>query len=168
MNRQRGYTLVELIITAAIISIMAMLAAPFFLSYLRSAEVQASAREVSVILASARSEALKQNCSIIATRATGGFTFSRPTPAANTTVCTNPTTGPFTVPGMSAGGIFKTSNAVALSGAASVQFGRLGSVELPTGGATFTLQSAKYGTTLRVNVAPSGRTVICPATGTCP
>jgi prepilin-type N-terminal cleavage/methylation domain-containing protein len=148
-TRSRGFTLVELIITVAMLSILTTLALPSFLSYLRTAEVQGAAREAQAILAHARQEAIKQNCSVVATRSTGGFTFSRLN-------CGLPN-GVYSLAGMSAGNIFRTSGAVTITGPASVQFNSLGSVLAP---ATFTLTSTKYSTTMRVFVEASGRTTI--------
>lgn len=153
MRNQRGFSFVELIITVGVLMVLTTLALPSFLSYLRAAEVQGAAREAQAILANARSEAIRQNCFVTAARSTGGFTFARGTN------CSAPA-GAFTVTGMSAGGIFRTSGAVTIAGPASVQFNRLGAVEAPVGGATFTLTSTQYSTTMRVFVEASGRTRI--------
>lgn len=144
---ERGFTLVELVITCAMILVLATLAMPSFMTYMRTATVRAAAQEASAILNHARQEAIRQNCSVIAARSTGGFTFSR------VATCSLPA-GAYTVVGMSAGGIFKTSDAVTITGPASVQFNALGSAQVAQ---TFTLTSNRYASTMRVFVEASGR-----------
>lgn len=150
LGNERGFSFVELVITVAVLLILVGMLTPSFLSYLKTAEIQASAREVQAILANARSEAIKQNCTVTATRSTGGFTFSRGTTCPGGA-------GAFTVTGMSSGGIFKTGSPVTIAGVTSVIFNQLGAA--PTNG-TFTLTSTKYSTTMQVIVQASGRTVI--------
>ena len=77
MNTKRnGFTLVELIIVVSLVGLMAGLALPFFLSYLRAAEVQAGGREVSAFLAQARSVALKCNQVVTVSRSGASFIVS--------------------------------------------------------------------------------------------
>jgi prepilin-type N-terminal cleavage/methylation domain-containing protein len=146
--RRNGFTVVELMVAVSMIAILATFAAPMFRSYLQQAEIQASGREVQVILANARSEAIKRNCNVVVTRVTAGFQFA-------TVGCV--VDGPLVVTGMTSGGVFKTSSGVAITGAPSVQFSRIGSASSQT---TFTLTSAKYNTTMTVTVSPTGRVTI--------
>ena len=146
--RRNGFTVVELMVAVSLIAILATFAAPKFRSYLQQAEVQASGREVQAILANARSEAIKRNCNVVVTRVTGGFQFA-------TVGCG--VDGPLVVTGMTSGGVFKTSSAVAITGGTSVQFSRLGSASSQT---TFTLTSTKYNTTMTVTVSPTGRATL--------
>lgn len=147
MNRQRGFTLVELILAVAVLAILATLIAPSFLRYLRASEIQASGREVTAILAQARAEAIRRNCTISATRTTGGFNFARGADCIGGA-------GSLVVPGMTSAGLYKTSNAMSLSGLTTATFTRLGNA---SASGQFTVTSTKYNTAIRVIVDPTGR-----------
>jgi len=145
---QCGFTLVELLITISILLVLATLAMPSIVQHMRTAAIRAAATNAQAILNQARAEAIKKNCSIVAARTTGGFTFSHSgcnAPFAN---------GVYTLPGMSAGGIYKTSEEVAISGPASVTFQPLGTA---LAAQTFTLTHTRHNTTMRVFVELSGR-----------
>lgn len=147
----RGFSIVELVVSISFILVMATFAIPVGTEYLRSAAVQGAAREAQVILSAARSEAIKQNCSVIVTRTTNGFTFSRLN-------CIAPA-GIFYVPGMTSSGVFPLAPSTTITGSASVQFDRLGSAAAP---ATFTVTSTRWNATrtMQVIVDVSGRTRI--------
>lgn len=148
---ERGYSFVELVITVGVILIATTFAMPSFLRYLRTAEASADARELSAILNRARSQAIKENCDMTVTRGTGGFTATRGA------LCATGASAPLILSGMTSAGLYKPSQAVALSGLTSAVFTRLGNAS--TSG-TFTLTSSKYGTTMRVIVDPGGRITI--------
>jgi prepilin-type N-terminal cleavage/methylation domain-containing protein len=145
---QKGFSFVELVITVGVILVATTWAMPSFLRYLRTAEAQADAREVTAILNRARQDAIKENCSITATRGTGGFTMTKGA------TCSVGAGGSLILPGMTSAGLFKTSQNITLTGIASAVFSNLGNA---TTSGTFTLTSTKYGTTMRVIVDPSGR-----------
>lgn len=116
---------------------------------MRTAAVRAAAQNAQAILNQARQEAIKKNCSVVAARSTGGFTFSHLN-------CSGFANAVYTLTGMSAGGMFKMSEDVTISGPASVQFNALGTAQAAQ---TFTLTSTRYSstTTMRVFVESTGR-----------
>jgi len=149
-NRERGFSLMELVITTGVVLILSTFMMPSFLRYLRTAEVQASAREITAMLNRARSEAIRLNCTVSTTRTTGGFTFARGTDC-------NGGAGALVLSGMSAGGVYKPSSSVGLTGLTTATFTRLGNA---TASGTYTVTSTKYSTTMRVIIDPSGRITI--------
>jgi type IV fimbrial biogenesis protein FimT len=61
MKQQSGFTFIELMITIAVLAVIAALAAPNFRDTLERNRVQASIQDVSAALRYARSEAIKRN-----------------------------------------------------------------------------------------------------------
>ncbi len=59
--KKLGFTLVELLVTVAVLSILLTLAAPYFQDLVRSNRVRAITDEMSTVLNTARAEALKRN-----------------------------------------------------------------------------------------------------------
>lgn len=61
LTDNRGFTLVELVVTLAIFGIMLAIALPSFLSYLPTMRLKGAARDISSTLQSARMEAVSRN-----------------------------------------------------------------------------------------------------------
>lgn len=69
----RGFTLVELLITVALVAILAVVAAPSFTTYAANQRVKAASFELMSALNLARSEALKRNRNATLAAQTGGW-----------------------------------------------------------------------------------------------
>jgi type IV fimbrial biogenesis protein FimT len=71
-GRIAAFTLVELVVTLAIVGILAAIAAPSFSKMIANQRVKSVATDLYIALAKARSEALKRNTSVIVAPKTGG------------------------------------------------------------------------------------------------
>jgi type IV fimbrial biogenesis protein FimT len=67
-GRTAGFTLVELLVTIAIVAILAAVAVPSFTQMVANSRIGGAANTLQVALLKARSEALKRNCSITVRR----------------------------------------------------------------------------------------------------
>lgn len=63
-NRQSGFTLVELMVTVAVIAILAMMAAPSFADYIDRTRVRGAADQVISAIGNARVEAVKADLDV--------------------------------------------------------------------------------------------------------
>lgn len=69
----RGFTLVELVVTVLLIAILAALAAPSFRGFIADQQVRTAANDLLVALNYARSEAIKRNNSVTLQAVGGGW-----------------------------------------------------------------------------------------------
>jgi type IV fimbrial biogenesis protein FimT len=72
MNRQQGFTLVELIVALAIVAIVLTLGVPGFNDLIRNNRMTAQVNQVVSALALARSEAVKRGASVDVSTTSGG------------------------------------------------------------------------------------------------
>jgi type IV fimbrial biogenesis protein FimT len=70
----RGFTLIELMVTIAVVAILLAIAAPSFTSLINNNRLTAQANEVVVSLQQARMEAVRRNRSVTVCRTTDGAT----------------------------------------------------------------------------------------------
>ena len=147
-----GFTLTDLAITLAVISIVATLAFPYFQTFLRAARVKAGAQELSAIIGGARQLAIARNTLVCVTLSGNQARYMLNTSAA----CTGGTayTGPIT----QSDGTIPLTNQMQISGTtANVVFTNLGAAS--TAG-TYTVRDPSTNQTLNVVVAASGRVTI--------
>lgn len=143
--RIRGFTLVEMVMTIAVLAVLITLAAPAFRELMASQRVQTAAADLTTSLARARSEAIKQNTDVTITPTAGwagGWTVASAAGDAEIHAAT---------PGVTI-----------TSGAASVTYrsnGRLAPGEAPT----FSFSSGDTSTARCVRVGLSGQAVVTKA-----
>jgi len=79
MDKQRGFTLIELIITLALIIIMGALAVPFFQSYAINTNLKSAARDIQSDFSSLKQRAISKNTAyaILFNAANNNYTFPR-------------------------------------------------------------------------------------------
>lgn len=71
--RNRGFTLMELMITIAIAGILASLALPSFREYILTQKVKSASFDLVAALTLTRSEAIKRNTDVVMAKAAGGW-----------------------------------------------------------------------------------------------
>lgn len=71
-RNERGFTLVELMVTVAVLAIVAAIAAPSFRNLLLNSRLTAAANELSAALQGARMEALRTNARVVVCPSTDG------------------------------------------------------------------------------------------------
>lgn len=147
-SSQAGYSLVELVITVAIILIVSALTAPSLLNYYRSARVRAAADAVSAYLNEGRQQAIKRNSPVCIANTTATIQY-RQTNCTGTVLSVTGLTGP--------SGNVRLPENINLSSTESAIFGSLGNA---SPGATYTVTDTVSNRTLTITVAPSGRVSI--------
>ena len=145
-----GFTLVELIVLAAVVGIIMTVSAPAFLSYWRAAAVQGGAQELATILNRARQLAIAQNTSVCVNQSTNKIQFQIGSCGGAV----------WLGPGTDGAGWFKLQNGVNVSSTtANVVFNYLGAA---TTAGVYTVKNPIDNSTMSVTVALSGRVTIGP------
>ena len=72
-KKQAGFTMVELLISIAVLGIMAAIAVPSFREFMAGQRIKTASFDIMAVLTLARSEAIKRNVDILVTPATGGW-----------------------------------------------------------------------------------------------
>lgn len=68
-----GFTLIELVITIAIVGVLATLALPSFRGYIQTQRVKSASFDLVAALTLTRSEAIKRNTNVVMSQASGGW-----------------------------------------------------------------------------------------------
>jgi type IV fimbrial biogenesis protein FimT len=149
-SSQSGYSLVELVITIALLLVVTAWAMPSFLSYYRSARVRSGAQTVSAYLNAGRQLAIKTNTPVCVSYTTTTMQYRQSTCAGS----------PIGVAGLvTTGNSIQLPENISLSSTASAIFGSLGNA---TTAATYTVTDTASSRTLHVTVAASGRISVDP------
>jgi type IV fimbrial biogenesis protein FimT len=168
---QRGFTIIELVVTVALVAILLRLAVPSFTTWVRNAQMRSVAEAVQNGIRNAQTEAVRRNRQVV-------FALTNDEPAVDATAVDNGRnwfirTVPATAgeaPEFVEGGSFgETSRGVAIAGVAEICFnsqGRL--VANTTGGLACDAAATAYNVTqvgaerrLRVTVASGGQLRMC-------
>lgn len=156
-----GAGLTELLVSAALVGIIAAISAPTFHSYVQGSALKAGAEELAALMNLARSVAIKENTRVCVKRDSGGSNRIRllvgsANPCAAATFYGAQGRG-FDARVDAAGWIALQNQVAVTAATADVIFTALGAA-VP--GGTYTVR--KGGQTLNVVVAPTGRVNIAP------
>ena len=149
---ERGFSMAELLITVAVIGIVAALGYPYVATYLQSAQLRGAAQEVASIVNGARQLAIARNTNVCVTLSGTSALYRTGTSNAcgGGAVYSGPTTAP--------DGTMTLQNTMQISAStASVTFSSLGAAV--TAG-TYTVRNPTTGLTLNVVVSAAGRVSI--------
>ena len=181
VRHSRGVTLIELMVTIAVLAILAMLAAPSFADFFQRYRLRGAAEEVTSLVANARAEALMRNRNVGVVFSGTGENWcvgavSTPDPAGGTLVPNAADCDCTTDPASSTCKLGERvtlvkgseHDGVAVSSAASpatITFDRLTGAVAPLTGTTATMQSPNDKYSLQVQVTALGRALLCVPDG---
>lgn len=143
----RGLTLVELVVTLAIVAILAGLAAPGFKTYFANQRLKAAAGELATDLQFARLESVQRNAAVTIAFASTGYTISA---GGNPVKAVTLSGGSVVSGGASMSAVFDPVRATATL----------------TNGPDVTLVNSGTVNTLRVTLNTMGRVILCSPGGT--
>lgn len=163
LSAVRGFTLVEMLITIAIVAIMAMIAVPSFNAFFDKYRVKRAAETVSAFLVNTKSEAVKRNKTVNAVITVSGATWCAGMTEATTCNCT--TAGACQIDGVDRVVSSATYKGVKLNGPDTEHAFKFKSQRgTVTGNETVELESAD-GLKLNVVVSKFGRIRLCSPSG---
>ena len=143
-----GFTLAELVIVISVIGILAVMAVPSFLTYLRAAGLKSGAQQVVTLVNQARELAIKENDNVCVTLPSATQMSYRLGSCAGSA---------WVGPGTDATGNINLPPGMTVTASANPIFNYVGSA-LPA--ATYTLTYTQTGATLTASVSAAGRVTI--------
>ena len=128
-GRHCGFTLIELMVTVALLAILAVLAVPGFTTWIKNAQIRTAAEALQGGMRTAQAEALRRNRQVV-------MAFTNSAPAAGTTAADNgknwtlQTVAQFGESSeyISGGGIAETNSAVTITGTTTTPAGSVNAV----------------------------------------
>lgn len=145
MNRQRGFTMAELLVVIAVIGIIAVTATPLFLSFLEAQQTRGAAQQVATLLNQARQLAIATNAS---------YRVEVDVPGNRLRFVNTSNNSPWTGPGTDLQGYQTLTNQARLAAVTvNPTFNPLGTA----GSGTITTQNARGSSSRNVVVSSSGR-----------
>ena len=144
-----GFTLAELVMVIAVIGILAVMAVPSFLTYLRAAGLKSGAQQVVTLVNQARELAIKENSNVCV--------FTVPNDTRISYRLGSCAGAAWVGAGTDATGNINLPPGITVTASANPIFNYVGSA-LPA--ATYTLTYTQTGATLTASVAASGRITI--------
>jgi type IV fimbrial biogenesis protein FimT len=147
-----GFTLTELMVTVAVIGVVALAGVQYFLTYLQASKLRGGAEELATVLNQARQLAIRNNTFVCVQRQSG---TNRVRLLTGNSACTGTT---FTGVGTRSNGDIDLADNVEVSATtANVVFNYLGAATTP---GTYTVRNPTNNRSLSVIVATSGRVTI--------
>ena len=146
VNRQRGFTIAELLVVIALIGIIAVTATPLFLSFLEGQQTRGAAQQVATLLNQARQLAITRNQNICVETAATQLRFC---PGGCTgAVCSGT---PFVGPGTDVNGWMRLQNQSVITAVTqNPTFNPLGTA----GSGTITTQNARGSSSRNIEFSP--------------
>ena len=146
VRAHKGFTIIELVVTLAIIAILAAIAAPSFREYLATQRLKGAITELSTDLQFARSESVQKNAAITATFAAGGYTIAQGGTTVKTVTLGN-------------------GNSIAGGTGMVATYDPVRATAVLTNGPSVTLSNIGTTGTLRATVNTTGRVILCSPSG---
>jgi Tfp pilus assembly protein FimT len=147
--RLTGYSFAEVLVVAAIVSVLMATSAPFFTSYYQSARLRSAAGEIAGFLNQGRQIAIRQNDSVCVRVETTAMRLHLDSCSGATVVG----------PGTDAAGNVAAPQGIALAATADPVFSYLGNA---APAASIAVTNTETGSSLTVTVSASGRITIGP------
>ena len=149
-----GFSLIEVVLVVAIMGILAVVAAPMFLTYYQGAQLRVAAQEVATFLNHGRQLGIKENAGVCVQITATAMHYR-----------IGGCGGALWIgPGTDSAGNVRVPEGVTLTTTADPVFSYLGAA---SPAATYTVTNTQTTATLQVKVAGSGRVCIAPSTS-CP
>lgn len=142
LGRQRGYTLLELMVTLGIVSILAGVAVPSFTDFVRTQRLRSVASDLTTSFQLARSEAVKRNTDITVARVGSSWVEGWTVAAGATTLRAQDAISGLSITGSANSFIFRSNgridSAVTFSLASAADASAAKCVRLSLSGSTIT------------------------------